>query len=1145
MDLKQRDHTAATPPDPAMTIKEEEFAPESLGSPESPESGDAAVSVRLPRPRVVAKEAASSGAPMSSNLRKSQVRAALFRKLEPIRIGRFILLEPLGAGAMGEIYAAYDDQLDRKVALKLVKSGSGLTAKADERLLREAQTLAQVSHPNVVQIYEAGTYNGRLFIAMELIRGKTLTSWLKDAAQVPRAVRQREILRQFIAAGRGLEAAHAAGVAHRDFKPDNVLVGDDGRVRVVDFGLARALVDEPDGEAASWSGSALEEDDAGAAVTSVPAIDDVSLGETVTSRDREDDRPPPTAEVVAEHVAPGSAAMEGAETLAEGLGDRAASGGLLVTSARTHIHSTPVAVHAPPPRAATGDPLGKPGRGASTSNPAASTPKLKAAVRLTETGTVMGTPSYMAPETLRGAIADRRSDQFSFCVALYQALYDALPFSGRSLRELRDAMESGEVAFVSGVPVAGYVRKALYRGLSVSPAQRFAGMGELLAALEPKTRRRRGWIAAAVGLFAIVLGVGYLRSQAQVDPCAAAGAEIDASWSADRQAAIHAAFGRSDLPFAEATWRGVKTRVDGYTSHWRDEATAACQATQIAHTQSAEQLDKRMLCLDRGRRQLAALVGELGTGAPSEMEHAIEATEALPELDACSRAENLLFGLAPPPPPVAAQVAAIRDQLARARTLELLGRYEESLAIARDASALAKGLGYLPVHAEALAQIARALDGRGTSGARDEAEPLYFEALDTAEAERHDQLASEIWNRLVLLAVRLDSGMKQAHAWWQRDAAAVRRVGGNAYEQAKLYHALGEIYYRESEYAKAADEERRAIATIAGAPAHQLELIRYDDGLARSLERQDHLDEALRLHERALATATEALGVGHPNVIKLQLNYGYALSKRGQFDRARSVLEDALEKLPARYRDSHPDAGRIHGLLSQVDYDVGLLDSAAGHARARLAIYERALPPGHVLFAEAYTNLANVESKRRNFHDALAMYQDALALDRRHYGDDHYHTGVDEGNVAEMLLELERYDEAMTHLVEAERIFQHNSGRERETQAWMLTVRGELLAGQGQLGAAIPVLEQALKLFDDNVADPGNRVLVMWTLARALHGLGRDADRVRSLAEGAHAMFVAQGVVGAHNRDVVARFLDRLPARQVPRSSKPRSEPTK
>src|SRR3954468_8231043 len=184
--------------------------------------------------------------PNVSSLRKAQVRAALFHKSEPIRIGRFILLEPLGAGAMGEIYAAYDERLERKVALKLVRSGSSLTAKADERLLREAQTLAQVSHPNVVQIYEAGTYNGRLFIAMELVRGKTLTSWLRDAAQLPRAVRQREILRQFIAAGRGLEAAHAAGLAHRDFKPDNVLVGDDGRVRVVDFGLAGRLGEGPE-----------------------------------------------------------------------------------------------------------------------------------------------------------------------------------------------------------------------------------------------------------------------------------------------------------------------------------------------------------------------------------------------------------------------------------------------------------------------------------------------------------------------------------------------------------------------------------------------------------------------------------------------------------------------------------------------------------------------------------------------------------------------------------------------------------------------------------------------------------------------------------------------------------------------------------
>ncbi|MEM9489961.1 MAG: serine/threonine-protein kinase, partial [Myxococcota bacterium] len=177
---------------------------------------------------------------VAGNLRKAQVRAALFnRPLKPVTIGRFTLLEQIGAGGMGEIYTAYDDQLDRKVAIKLVRSGADSADRADQRLLREAKILARLSHPNIVQVYEAGAVGDRVFIAMELIRGTTLTRWLDSQSDRPRHDRQIAILRQFVAAGRGLEAAHQTDLAHRDFKPDNVLVGDDGRVRVVDFGLAR------------------------------------------------------------------------------------------------------------------------------------------------------------------------------------------------------------------------------------------------------------------------------------------------------------------------------------------------------------------------------------------------------------------------------------------------------------------------------------------------------------------------------------------------------------------------------------------------------------------------------------------------------------------------------------------------------------------------------------------------------------------------------------------------------------------------------------------------------------------------------------------------------------------------------------------
>ncbi len=150
-------------------------------------------------------------------------------------IGRYRVLERVGAGGMGEVFAAYDLDLDRKVAVKLVHSEvAEESSTGGARLLREAQTLAKVSHPNVVHVYEVGTVGGRLFIAMEFIRGQTLRKWCMKGRT------HQEIIEVLIQAGRGLQAVHEAGLVHRDFKPDNVLVGDDGRICVADFGLARS-----------------------------------------------------------------------------------------------------------------------------------------------------------------------------------------------------------------------------------------------------------------------------------------------------------------------------------------------------------------------------------------------------------------------------------------------------------------------------------------------------------------------------------------------------------------------------------------------------------------------------------------------------------------------------------------------------------------------------------------------------------------------------------------------------------------------------------------------------------------------------------------------------------------------------------------
>jgi len=159
------------------------------------------------------------------------------------QIDRYVVLEVLGAGSMGIVYAAFDPQLDRKIALKMLPGDSGdLEADAEKRarMMREAQAMARLSHPNVVHVHDVGTFQDQIFVAMEFIQGQSLTRWLDSEKRS-----WRDILSVFIRAGRGLQAAHAAGLVHRDFKPDNVMVGNDGVARVMDFGLVSSVAASP------------------------------------------------------------------------------------------------------------------------------------------------------------------------------------------------------------------------------------------------------------------------------------------------------------------------------------------------------------------------------------------------------------------------------------------------------------------------------------------------------------------------------------------------------------------------------------------------------------------------------------------------------------------------------------------------------------------------------------------------------------------------------------------------------------------------------------------------------------------------------------------------------------------------------------
>jgi serine/threonine protein kinase len=282
---------------------------------------------------------------------------------EPTRIGRFVVIKRIGEGGMGMVYAAYDDALDRKVAVKLLhprSSGAGSDARA--RLIREAQALARLSHPSVIHVYEVDTWQDQVYVAMEFVDGGTLGQWQRQEGRG-----WREVLETYVAAGRGLAAAHAAGIVHRDFKAANVLVRRDGAVRVVDFGLARQEL-----EAGSSTGSGRPAE----LETSTPNLSSAT----------------------------GEGGSRSGRTPVASDADRTRRSGQMPAGSE--------AIHDGPPSSSKAIHGGPPG-----STPAAS--KALADTPLTRTGVIMGTPAYMAPEQHVGQRVDARSDQFSYCVSLY------------------------------------------------------------------------------------------------------------------------------------------------------------------------------------------------------------------------------------------------------------------------------------------------------------------------------------------------------------------------------------------------------------------------------------------------------------------------------------------------------------------------------------------------------------------------------------------------------------------------------------------------------------------------------------------------------------------------------------------------------
>ena len=786
-------------------------------------------------------------------------------------VGRYLILERVGEGGMGVVYAAWDPDLSRRVAIKLLHSGKSSTEGRDRgqaRLLREAQAMARVSHANVISVFDVGTFGDSVFVAMEFVDGTTLRKWVKEKKRP-----WREVLDTFMAAGRGLAGAHGAGLVHRDFKPDNVLVGKDGRVRVTDFGLAR-LADE---EAAP-------------------------------------ERP----------LLPEGADADEGVVLAQ----------------------------------------------------------------VTQDGQVVGTPMFMAPEQRRGDAPEARSDQFSFCVALYWALYGDWPFDRkRSTAGSRDPASSKgtdrqsqrtqsprPIDPVTGAfepprdsKVPAFIREALMRGLAPEPKERFDSMEALLGQLEyrPRTVRRVAAVAAGVLLAGAGGAAWYTQESARREALLCTGAEqkLAGIWDDAARTQVKQALLATQKPEADEVATRVTRMLDGYTRNWVETSTEACRATRVRGEQTEELLSLRVVCLERRLKDVKAVTGVLATADVELLGKAADTVSQLPSLASCADVAALSQVTPPPDTPQArAEIDRISSQLAEAKALNDAGRYKKGLEVAAPAAQAAVTLGYRPLHAEALFWQGW-LEAR--SGARDVGIQHLTETLWSSLAARNDEVLARAATKLVFSASAWQGKMDVALQWSELGKAALVRLGGNEDIESELYNNLGVVYAK-----------------------------------------QGRNEEALASFQRALRLAEKALGPEHSRRANILTNLGNLYNQSGQYAEAAKVLADGLALRERLSGPDHPLTGAFHQSLAQTQLSLHDYAKAQTHARRSLDIQSASLGPEHPQMASIWYVVGHGYKEAGQCREALEPYQKTIAIQEKTLGKDHVDVSVSLNELALCHLEL-------------------------------------------------------------------------------------------------------------------------------------------
>lgn len=719
---------------------------------------------------------------------------------------------------------------------------------------------------------------------------------------------------------------------------------------------------------------------------------------------------------------------------------------------------------------------------------------------VTGTTSVVGTPAYMSPEQALGRSLTPAADQYSFCVALYEALYHERPFASGVTPVAREHPRPPP----AHTRIPRWLRSVLLKGLNTDPQARFPSMAGLLAALGTARarRRRRRWLGGfGVVVVVAVSGLGYQHYDVvrRTAACVATGNTIDALWNADVRATVRSNVAASGVSNATVVVDKALPVLDERALEWRDHATAACMNATVHDSWDPAQYDKAVWCLEDGYTQFSTAVTELTHADAAAVQRAVHTASDISSGQACVDEVSLANAVVPPGPTLREQVRDVRAAVSRARFLMLATKLPEGLEVAREALARAQAIGWPPLMAAAQLVEAQLLSRSGS----------YSEAESAATAAFMQAATSQTWEVAAAAATTLTFavGSKQARShegktWARLAAVAISHAGDPlGLREVRRLSSLGMVNGTAGEHAQARELAERALAgndeALGGDNLGAVTLL---TRLAGAQEAMGKYEDAEATYHRALAVANKQLGPGHPDLALTLANLGALRDVMGAPKEAEDLLNRALTISEEALGPEHPRVAKILRGLSALHWSARAYDKGRAAGSRALDIQRRAKVGQHEI-AGSLETLALIELSTGEYAEAKVLLTRAAKLRESVFGPEHPQLASTLSNLATAHDRLGEVAESRARLEQAFAIVQKVRGPEHPQRAQILNNLGAVYRTLGDLRASLDYFGRALAIWEKTLGPEHPKISRTLSNLGAVHVALAEYDEARVLYE--------------------------------------------